>query len=162
MINQAELLRTARSYIGIKEVRGPETNPTIQGWIYRFARNIKLKWVARKGDSIAWCAVFVSKVLAECGYTPTYHALAMSYATWGRMSKPVPGAIVVIRKRKGGKNDKATGSRTGNHVGFLEGVGRHYYKITGGNQRDSVRTSYFSKKMYELVAVRKPDHDPRK
>ena len=149
-----ELLRTAESFIGVREVPGPKHNPEVVGWIRRFARNLKSKWALSR-DETPWCAVFVSMVLEKCGYVPTYNALAASYITWGKPSRPVPGAIVVLRHKSAGP-DKATGSRTGYHVTFLKRLTKHYIVCVGGNQRNSVRCSYYPRSKYTIVAMRQP------
>jgi len=151
------ILQTARKYRGLKEVPGKGDNQVIVGWLYRFARNVKEAWIRRKGDEIAWCAVFVSKVLDECGYRGTDNALAASYLRWGKKSLPVPGCVVIIRRRGKSGPDKATGSSRGFHVGFLEEYGKHFIKITGGNQRNRISTVAYSKANYEVLDFRKPE-----
>ena len=147
------ILDTARKYIGLKEVKGPGHNLTIVGWIKRFGKNLG-RW-GRSRDETAWCAIFVSKVLHECGYRGTDHALASKYIRWGKPAKITPGAVVVIkRKKKGG--DRVTGSHAGYHVGFLVRLTKHYIVLLGGNQRDSVRVSYFSRKGYLIMGIRQP------
>jgi len=148
------ILRTARKYIGTKEGKGKKNNPTVVGWIREFGRNLRSRF-ARNNDSTAWCAIFVSKVLEECGYRPTYHALAASYVRWGKPSKFTPGAVVVIQRRRKGA-DPRTGSRAGNHVALLEKITKHYIVLTGGNQRNMVRTSWYPRSAYAILAVRKP------
>lgn len=150
-----ELLLTARKYIGVKEVPGTASDPRITGWLYRFARNVKLSYIRLKGDEVAWCAAFVSAVLEECGYRGTDSALAVSYTKWGKPSKAVPGCVVVIKRRVSGE-DKRTGSRRGYHVMFLERFGKNWIRGTGGNMRNQVRTASYSRKHYKVVAFRRP------
>ena len=147
-------LTIAKSYIGIKEVKGKLHNPTIVGWLKRFALNIG-RW-GKNRDETPWCAVFVSHCLEAAGYASTRNARAVSYATYGKPSKFVPGAIVVLRrKRKDGPN--TTGSnRGGYHVAFLIELRKHYFKVVGGNQRNSVSIASYSRANYECVAIRWP------
>ena len=148
------ILTCAKQYVGLAEIKGPKSNPTIAGWIKHYARNLG-RWAFSRGDEIAWCAVFVSKVLDECGYRATNHGLAVKYASWGKPSRISPGAVIVIKRTKQGV-DKRTGSRAGYHVGFLIRISRHYIVILGGNQSDRVKVSYFPRSKYDIVAIRKP------
>lgn len=148
------ILDKAREFEGIREVKGPESNPTIVGWIKGFAKNLKSK-LALNTEDTAWCAVFVSMVLNACGYRGTDHALARSYITWGKPSKPVPGCVVVIKHLPG--PDSRTGSTGGYHVGFLVQLTKHFIVIYGGNQSNAVRLSQFPRYKYALVAVRMPN-----
>jgi uncharacterized protein (TIGR02594 family) len=147
-------LRIAKSYIGLREIPGKFHNPTILDWLKRFALNIG-KW-GKGRDETPWCAVFVSQCLESAGYQSTRDARAVSYATYGKPSRFKEGAIVVIRrKRKDGKN--TTGSnRGGYHVFFLTDLKKHFICGVGGNQRNQVSETCYSKKNYEIVAVREP------
>lgn len=147
-------LTIARVYTGMKEIPGRLHNPTIVGWLKRFALNIG-KW-GKGRDETPWCAVFVSHCLESAGYRSTRDARAVSYATFGKPSKFEVGAIVVIRRRKkDGKN--VTGSnRGGYHVGFYEKMNKRFIWIRGGNQRNRVSLAAYSKANYEIVAVRWP------
>jgi len=148
-----EHLEIAESYLGLKEIKGVRHNPTILGWLRDFGKNIG-RW-GKSRDETPWCAVFVSHVLASAGYATTESALAASYATYGKPSKLIPGAVIVIKRKKTGA-DSATGSRAGYHVGFLLRASRGRYYILGGNQGNSVSRRWFSLKHYEVVAVRAP------
>lgn len=147
-------LEIARSYVGLKEIKGVRHNPTILGWLRDFAKNIG-RW-GKSRDETPWCAVFVSHCLEAAGYASTRHAQAVSYKTYGRASKPNQGAIVVIR-RKRRKGPNVTGSgRGGYHVMFLDKFTKYYIKGWGGNQKNSVSYAAYSKRNYEIVAIRWP------
>lgn len=155
-------LRVATKYLGVKEVPGQKSNGTIVGWLRKHAQNISARY--QNLDSTAWCAVFVSACLAEAGYPATNHALAIKYANYGRPTPLRRGCILVIKRKKEGA-DKRTGSRRGYHVTFLLEDQKNYYKCRGGNQRDSVRYSYYLKSKYEVIAARWPNlssHQPRR
>ena len=142
----------ARDLVGTREIPGGKHNKVILGFL-RAMRNIG-RW-GKSRDETPWCAAFVHHCLKVVGIEGTGHALAKSYATWGRPSKVEQGAIIVIkRKREGG--DKSTGSRAGYHVGFLIRITKHAFVILGGNQGDAVSVRYFNKRRYDLVALRKP------
>lgn len=153
----APWLTIARSYVGLQEIPGKLHNPTIWGWLRSFAGNVKAHWIARKGDEIPWCAVFVSHCLESAGFPSTRDARAVSYATYGKPSKFVAGAIVVLRRRrKSGKN--VTGSnRGGYHVFFFDEMKKHFICGYGGNQRNKVSRACYPTKNYEIVAVRWPE-----
>lgn len=148
-------LDIALSYVGLKEIKGLTHNPTIVGWLHQFARNVKTRFIKMRGDEIAWCAVFVSHCLAAAGMQETGSALAASYVTYGKPSKLIPGAVIVIRRKKRGP-DKSTGSRAGNHTGFLLRATKDRLYIVGGNQGNRVSKRWFSLKQYELIACRAP------
>ena len=147
----------AKSYIGLKEIPGRSLhNPTVLGWLKRYALNIG-KW-GQSRDETPWCAVFVSHCLEEAGYPSTLDARAISYKTYGCPAKFEQGAIVVIQRKKNSKN--ITGSnRGGYHVFFLDKVTKNFYWGVGGNQKNSVSRVAYSKANYRLVAVRKPTLD---
>jgi uncharacterized protein (TIGR02594 family) len=144
----------AKSYIGTKEIVGKEHNPTILGWLKRFALNIG-KW-GRGQDETPWCAVFVSNCLESAGYPSTRNALAASYVTYGKHSLFKEGAIVVIRKRQPAGSDANTGSATGHHVFFATKLGKYWVEGVGGNQHNSVSVAKFKLSKYMIVATRWP------
>lgn len=150
-----EWLTIARSYVGLKEIPGRSLhNPTILGWLKRYALNIG-KW-GQSRDETPWCAVFVSHCLEEAGYKSTKDARAISYATYGRASKPKQGAIVVIRRRKKDGPNVTGSGRGGYHVFFLDKITNHFIWGWGGNQKNQVSRAAYSKKNYEIVAIRWP------
>jgi uncharacterized protein (TIGR02594 family) len=148
-------LTIAQSYVGLKEIPGRSLhNPTILGWLKRYAQNIGL-W-GKSQDETPWCAVFVSHCLEEAGYESTRDARAASYITYGRASKPKPGAIVVIRRRKkSGPNITGSG-RGGYHVFFLDKITKNFIWGWGGNQKNQVSRAAYSKKNYEIITIRWP------
>ena len=79
-----------------------------------------------------WCAAFVNAMLNRSGIEGTRSNHARSFLSYGVPTKtPRKGDIVVL----------------GRHVGFYEGHvtrnGRTYVAVLGGNQGNSVRTSYY-------------------
>src|SRR5437868_11136252 len=82
----------ARSYIGLKEIKGRKHNPQILQW-----------WtLIRAGftdDETPWCAGFVGGVLESVGIKSSRSAAARSYLKWGvKLDEPVPGCIVVLER----------------------------------------------------------------
>lgn len=79
-----------------------------------------------------WCAAFVNAMLNRLGIEGTGSNHARSFLRYGvATNTPRKGDIVVL----------------GRHVGFYEGHvtrnGRTYVAVLGGNQGNSVRTSYY-------------------
>jgi len=148
-------LTIAKSYVGLKEIPGKLHNPTILGWLKRYALNIG-RW-GKSRDETAWCAVFVSNCLEAAGYPSTRDARAASYKTYGKASRPKRGAIVVLRHRKKGDDPNVTGSASGGyHVLFLDKFTHNFIWGWGGNQHNSVSHAAFSKKNFEVCAIRWP------
>ena len=107
-------------------------------------------------DETPWCSTFVNWVMQQAGYTGTNNALARSWATWGRaIETPEYGCITVIKK-KNATSDAATGSSTGNHVGFFVRKGSTTIRLLGGNQGDKVKYSNFFLASYDIIAYRLP------
>lgn len=145
----------AKSYVGLREIKGDLHNPTILGWLKYHALNIG-KW-GKGRDETPWCAVFVSHCLSKAGFKGTDHALAAKYATYGKPSRFKKGAIIVIQRKRTNKKNSTGSNRGGYHVGFLVEHGKTYYKILGGNQSNQVKVSTYMKKGWHLVAVRWPE-----
>jgi len=124
-------LLIAKRYIGTKEFKGKEHNPTIIKW-----------WKAIKStfrdDETPWCAGFVGGVLEEAGIISTRAASARSYLNWGvPLDEPAVGCIVVFNRPP---------IPTQGHVGFLVGTdGYGNPVVLGGNQGDAVNEKVFNK-----------------
>lgn len=137
----------AEKEVGTQEVKGGE-NPRILA--YHASTTLKAK-----EDEIPWCSSFVNWCITQAGLKGTNSAAAISWLNWGTSTEPKEGVIALIRQKKKG-TDQATGSASGNHVGFLvktEG-GRIY--LLGGNQSDQVKVSSFGLSSYEVLSYRWP------
>jgi uncharacterized protein (TIGR02594 family) len=107
-------------------------------------------------DEVPWCSSFVNWVMLQAGHQGTKSALAASWLDWGRtLDAPRPGAITVI-KRKGATSDPATGSGTGNHVGFCVSHSAASIRLLGGNQGDRVSYASFMLQAYDIRGYRWP------
>lgn len=125
-------LTAARQFVGTREVKGRKHNPLILQW-----------WSAIRApftdDETPWCAAFVGGVLESVGIKSTRSAAARSYERWGvRLNKPAVGCIVTFSRKGGG------------HVGFCVGHSKTSVAVLGGNQRDSVNVTNFSKESSAL------------
>lgn len=112
----------ARKFIGLKEVPGPMSNPTILGWL----RKLKAWWA---NDSDAWCGTFAAQCLQACSlpYPKDWYRAKAYLDMPVKLTKPAYGCIVVFGREGGG------------HVGFV--VGKDQYgnlMVLGGNQGDMV------------------------
>ncbi len=118
-------LKTAHSYLGLRELPGAKHNPKILEWWSKIRAPFS-------DDETPWCAAFVGGVLEESKIRSSKSASARSYQYWDfPLAGPSVGAIAVFwrNKKKGWKG----------HVGFI--VGRNVNNdlmILGGNQGDKV------------------------
>jgi len=135
-------LTIAEKYIGLREIPGAPTAPTIAAWLQRLGA-----WW--NDDETPWCGVAMAAWMQEAGFKPPaawYRAKA--WATWGiPLSKPVTGCVVVFTRQGGG------------HVGLAVGQdseGR--LMVLGGNQGNAVRVAAFD--MGRVVAYRWPEGAP--
>lgn len=122
-------IKSARSKIGIREVKGSGNNPLIVGWL----KNLKSAWL---DDLTPWCGTFVAQCLKESGlnYPSTWYRAKDYLQMSVKLDKPAYGCIVVFGRVGGG------------HVGFVVGQDKHgNLMVLGGNQGDAVNIKPFSK-----------------
>lgn len=124
----SKLLDIALGELGVYEVQGKNNNE-------RILEYHSVTTLNATNDETPWCSSFVNWVVQQAGFKPTKSAMAASWKHWGkRLSKPKRGCII------GYVNTDGTG-----HVGFLFDQNATNYKIIGGNQKDSVTISSYSK-----------------
>jgi uncharacterized protein (TIGR02594 family) len=138
----------ARGYLGLKEVPGSTSNPTILGWAAKIGGWVKSFFT---NDDIPWCKLFVDICLLEAGISgPKQSLAAKDYATWGRVlleAELTLGAILVF-VRPGG-----------HHVGFYAGERADgTLRVLGGNQSNAVSETWIAKE--RLLAIRWPKDVP--
>jgi uncharacterized protein (TIGR02594 family) len=123
-------LTLARSYIGLREIAGPQH----ESRVVRMWESIRAPF---RDDETPWCAAFVGAMLERVGVRSTRSAAARSYANWGTaISPPAVGAVVVFSR---------PGSSWSGHVGFA--VGRDHagnVMCLGGNQGNAVNIRPFA------------------
>lgn len=139
----------AEGEIGVRERKGRRHSPRILE--YHATTTLEAE-----RDETPWCSSFVNWVMEEAGYEGTSSALAVSWLKWGAAAEPAFGAITIIRRRIRGL-DAATGSRTGNHVGFFMRSNQRFIRLLGGNQRDGVRFSNYPLRRYNVLGYRLPE-----
>lgn len=135
-------IASANQYLGLREFKGPQHNPTIVNWLVQLGA-----WW--RDDETPWCGVFVAAVLREVGIKPAgafYRAKA--WLSWGEaLPAPAVGCVVVFDRAGGG------------HVGFL--VGRTpggLLLVLGGNQGNEVNVRAFEQ--YRVLGYRWPAGEP--
>ena len=138
--NSRLIYATAKAHEGTWEWKAG-ANPKIMQW-FKDSGHGEIK-----DDSTPWCAAFANGVLAELGIQGTGSLLARSFSEWGEHVDPAdaqPGDIVVI--------SRGTKSWQG-HVGFFSSMNSMDIYLLGGNQRDQVNVSRYSRS--RLVAIRR-------
>ncbi len=122
-------LTIARKYIGVTEIPGKATAPTIARWL----RELRSWW---SDDETPWCGTFVAAVLRESGLPVAKHWYrARDWLNWGvKIQRPAPGCVVVYERSGGG------------HVGFVVGETPSGRLMTlGGNQGNRVSIAPFDR-----------------
>lgn len=136
-------MKTAHESIGLTEVVGPKHNTKIQAWLSKLGA-----WW--KDDETPWCGTFVAHCLREAGHPiPKHWYRALGWKDYGSNLRPThvcEGAILVFSREGGG------------HVGFYVGEDRFYYRVLGGNQKNSVNIMRIAKS--RCVAIRWPTGVP--
>ncbi len=149
---EQRLYRAAESFLGVREVPGPRSNPYIQKWIYESA-----KWLDSDDSKTAWCGCFRA-ALADITGTQIVSAAyrALNWTSYGRSLRWKPsgewpqGATVVL-KRRGGY-----------HVGLLHAAAPGEVYILGGNQSDAVSIALYAESAVLDVRVSLDSSELRK
>jgi uncharacterized protein (TIGR02594 family) len=119
----------ARKHLGLKEIPGPKHNTTILGWL----ESLKAWW---RDDETPWCGTYVGHCFRVSGMRiPKMWMRAKEWSNdWGfKLTKPVPGCVVVFDRVGGG------------HVGFFLGyTSNKELVVLGGNQSNMVNIAKFS------------------
>lgn len=138
-----KLVTAALNYLDLKETPGSGNNPIIMGMAKRLGvDNIYI------GDSMSWCALFISYLCIIADKPMPYKQYeilrAASFTNWGNpveKGKEAFGDILVF-KRPGG-----------NHVGIYIAESDTTFHVLGGNQSDSVNFTEIKKD--RLLAARR-------
>lgn len=125
-------LTYARTQIGVKEIAGPKSNPTIMGWAKKLGA--KILGITYADDSVPWCGLFVAQCMNEVGIAPAKIAVrASAWDSWGQKCRPTIGAVLRFDRSGGG------------HVGFYVGEDDTCFHVLGGNQSDQVNITRIEK-----------------
>lgn len=135
-------MRDARRFIGLTEIPGPKSNPTIMSW----AKNLG-GWIASwyTNDDVPWCGLFIGNIIANTLPREPLLANPLAALNWkkfGVEGVAARGAILVFERTGGG------------HVGLYVGEDRTHYHVLGANQNNSVSITRIEKK--RCVAKRWP------
>jgi uncharacterized protein (TIGR02594 family) len=135
--------RVAGKQIGVKEIPGAKSNPTIMSWAKALGAKLG---IAYTNDDTPWCGVFVGYCVQAAGFKPPPIAVrAKAWATWGEpLITPTLGCVLVFERPGGG------------HVGFYAGETTTAYRVLGGNQSNSVNYAWLAKD--RCIAMRWPDN----
>jgi uncharacterized protein (TIGR02594 family) len=138
-------LREARRFMGLKEISGAKSDPTIMGWAKALGG-----WVAGyfKNDDIPWCGLFMAHVLGATlpeELLPSNPLSAKAWASFGRpLNVPSLGCVLVFSRSGGG------------HVGLYVGETMTAYLVLGGNQSNSVSLTWIDKERRVSDGIRWP------
>lgn len=127
-----DIISVALRLYGQAEIAGAKNNPLIVSMLKRL-----LSWA--RSDEISWCSAFVNYVAEEAGYdTEKATAAARSWLNVGeKVTTPRLGDVVIFWRVS--KTDWR------GHVAFYINEDEDYIYCLGGNQRDRVDISMYSK-----------------
>ncbi|MGO4171295.1 C40 family peptidase [Bosea sp. TAF32] len=125
-------LLIANTLRGISEYKGAAAEPRILE-MFRLSGHGQVR-----SDEQAWCAAFVGACLVLSGYASSRSLMARSYLNLGaKLEEPREGCIVVLSRNEANSSY--------GHVGFFLREDDEHLFVLGGNQRDSVTVSSYSK-----------------
>lgn len=130
-------LTRARSFYGLKEVRGSGNNPEIMAMAERLDQ-----WYP--ADDLPWCGLFVADTMASTYPNEPQDFNRLGARAWEAYGKklssrsPVHGAVCRLWRTH------RTNSWHG-HVGFITGISADgkWIRMLGGNQSDAVNEKWF-------------------
>lgn len=134
--NELPWVKHLRDHIGLKEIKGKETNPTIASWLKEMGNfaNAQKAWWA--DDETPWCGLAVGYALGVSGryVVPSwYRAKDWMNSNMTQLIKPAYGCIA-IKSRKGG-----------GHVFFVVGKAKNGNLLgLGGNQGNKITIAEFA------------------
>lgn len=129
----------AQRFVGLEEVSGKTANPQILAML-----QLDGKWP--QDDSVPWCSAFVNYVAWLLRLPRSKSLRARSWLLVGEAvvtSAPQVGFDVVVLKRGGGGQPGPEVIKAPGHVGFFAGMNSAHVAMLGGNQSDSVNTSFY-------------------
>ncbi|HOZ21236.1 MAG TPA: TIGR02594 family protein, partial [bacterium] len=114
--------------------------------IVEYLQSTMLESPWNANDETPWCSAFVNWCVERAGYEGTDSAWARSWFYWGTIiESPERGCIAVFKRN----NDPYCG-----HVGFFIEENQNGISVLGGNQSNSVKTSWYSRD--DLLGFRIP------
>jgi len=129
-------MEEARRLMGIREVKGPGSNPQLIRW----ADNLDIDY---DDDDIAWCGLFTAHCIGATlprEPLPRNPLGARKWLNFGEPCEPVWGSVLVFWR--------VSKADWRGHVGFYNGEDSKSYHVLGGNQSDSVNIARVPKKRF--------------
>ena len=138
LLGSPKVIAEAVRYLGINEIKGKLNNATIMSW----AKDVGVDKIYTS-DEIAWCGLFVAKVVLKAGFEVVKDPLwALNWSNFGtKQSVAMLGDVLVFKRDGGG------------HVGFYIAEDKNYFHVLGGNQSNSVSITRIAKN--RCVAIRR-------
>lgn len=134
--NKNELIKTALSQYGIKEIAGKEDNPEVLKYFDEIGYDgAKLK------DETAWCSAFVNWCAKTVNLPYSGKLTARSWLKVGKQVQEPELGDVVVFWRESPRSWKG-------HVGFFIRKTKNWIYVLGGNQNNQVKVSAYPKKRF--------------
>ena len=140
--DSGDLITQAFKFYGLKEVDGPDSEPTIIRWI-------KDMFPTAVDDSkVAWCSIFMNAIAKLSGYEHTNNAMAKS---WLKIGKEISwedrdiGDVAIFNRGKD--------PRFGHVAMYINDRGDDLIRVLGGNQQNAVNIRSYSRS--RLVGFRR-------
>jgi len=128
------IIKTALSQYGVKEVVGSKDHPQIINYFNALGFNGE-----KLHDETAWCSAYANWVAKTAGFEYPGKLNARSWLSVGiSTNNPEAGDVVVFWRE--------SQSSWKGHVGFYIKETRHYVYVLGGNQRNMVCIKAYPKK----------------
>lgn len=124
----------AQRYLGVEEVEGKVSNPTILAML-----TLDFRWP--EGDEVPWCSAFANWIAWHLNLPRSKSLMARSWLKVGTavsLAEAQPENDVVVLRRGGGNQPDASVLNAPGHVGFFAGQGPGYVVVLGGNQGNEV------------------------
>lgn len=139
----------ARKFVGLSEVPGQSSNPTVLAML-----QLDASWPSN--DEIPWCSAFANAI---CCLLDLPRSKSLAARSWLKVGTPIdlvnayPAFDVVILKRGGGHEPGPEEISAPGHVGFYAGRDNDgHILVLGGNQSDRVSIAPFP--VERLLGVR--------
>lgn len=120
-------LEIALAELGVHEILGSVSSDRINEYLKTCS--------LAPNDEIPWCSAFVNWVMAQTFIKGTNNGMARSWLTWGEVTEPRLGCIVVFSRPEGGA--------TAGHVGIQLDNSAGKVTVIGGNQNNRVGISQY-------------------
>ncbi|MDR9811400.1 TIGR02594 family protein [Rhizobium hidalgonense] len=110
-------MREARRFMGLKEIAGAASNPTILGWAKRLGG-----WIASfyTNDDTPWCGLFIGNLISTTLPQEKLPSNPLGALEWGKfgqsMTAPALGAILVFQRPGGGHVGLYAGEADENYI----------------------------------------------